>query len=375
MNETETEPQNKQALAKKYSRIKQTLSVIETLIMFAVLLFLIFTGNNKILEKFSYSLSGNSYIVVLVFLGLIGFIESAISFPLDFYSGYILEHQYKLSNQSLIKYFEEKAKAAVLGLILGIPIALIFYFILKTYPDYWWIIFGVFMFIFSVLIARVAPIVIFPLFYKFRQIENEPLKIKIMELCDTAGVKVKGVFTFDISKNTKKANAAFTGLGKSKRIIIGDTLLDKFTDDEILSVFAHELGHYKKKHIIKMMAFSTIITFAGLYITSICYVRALPLFHMEYVYTISALPILFLFLSIFAIITSPIANIQSRKYEWQADEFALQMSTDKNSFASALEKLSEQNLADKQPNKIIEFLFHSHPSLQKRIDFARNIKQ
>jgi STE24 endopeptidase len=96
---------------------------------------------------------------------------------------------------------------------------------------------------------------------------------------------------------------------------------------------------------------------------------------MEYVYTISALPILFLFLSIFAIITSPIANIQSRKYEWQADEFALQMSTDKNSFASALEKLSEQNLADKQPNKIIEFLFHSHPSLQKRIDFARNIKQ
>jgi len=375
MAENEAKQNNNQVLAKKYSKIKQTLSVIETVIMFAVLLVIILSGLNKTFEKISYGISENNYIAVLLFLGLVGMIEGVISFPLDFYSGYILEHKYNLSNQTLFRYFLEKGKSFLIGLLFGIPVLLVFYFILRNYPVSWWFIFSIFMFLFSVVIARIAPVIIFPLFYKFRQIDNESLKIKILEMCDKNNVQVKGIFTFDMSKNTKKANAAFTGLGKSKRIIIGDTLIENFTEDEIISVFAHELGHYKKRHIIKMIAFSTILTFAGLYITSFLYTKSLPLFHLDFVYSVSALPVLFLFLSIFGLVTSPLTNIQSRKYEWEADNFAVDIGKENSSFASALEKLAEQNLADKNPNKIIEFLFYSHPSLQKRIDNALKKRQ
>jgi STE24 endopeptidase len=243
-----------------------------------------------------------------------------------------------------------------------------------NFENYWWFILGIFMFFFSVIIGRIAPVLIFPLFYKFKPIENEAVKNRILNICKKAGVEIKGIFVFDMSKNTKKANAAFTGLGKSKRIILGDTLMDKFTGEEIESVFAHEVGHYKRKHIFKLMFLSTILTFAGLYLTSVLYKQSLSIFEFNYIYELSALPLIALFLSLYGLVTTPISNILSRKYEWEADTFALDTSGNSEAFISAMEKLAEQNLADKVPNKIIEFLFHSHPSLQKRIEFARDYK-
>ncbi|MEO6695692.1 MAG: M48 family metalloprotease, partial [Ignavibacteria bacterium] len=147
-----------------------------------------------------------------------------------------------------------------------------------------------------------------------------------------------------------------------------------FSDEEIETVFAHEMGHYTKKHIIKMMIVSTVLTFAGLFITAELYKTSLPFFGFTNIDQIAALPLLFLFLSIYGLVTSPITNIQSRKYEWEADTFALDTTKDKVSFISAMEKLADQNLADKTPNKIVEFLFHSHPSLEKRIQFAKEYK-
>jgi len=177
-----------------------------------------------------------------------------------------------------------------------------------------------------------------------------------------------------MSKNTKKANAAFTGIGKSKRIILGDTLLKNFSPEEIETVFAHEMGHYKKRHIMKLMTVSVVMTFAGLYLTSLAYSNSLNTFGFNSVSEIAALPLLFIYLSLFGLITSPISNILSRKFEWEADTFAIETTRDKGAFISAMEKLADQNLADKTPNKIIEFLFHSHPSIDKRIKFAEDYK-
>jgi STE24 endopeptidase len=371
----EQEEKNKESLAKKYSRTHQVLSVIETILFFSIIIFLLFSGLSKDIENISYNYSSNAYIALLIFIGIIGIAESVINFPLDFYSGYILEHKYNLSNQTIFKYFLEKAKGTAVGLVIGLPVILIFYFILINFENYWWLILGLFMFFFSVILARIAPVLIFPLFYKFKPVDDESLNKKIMSICDKTGIKIKGIFVFDMSKNTKKANAAFTGIGKSKRIILGDTLVDKFNEDEIESVFAHEAGHFKKKHILKSMLLSTILTFAGLYITSIFYKSSLNYFGFSNTYDISALPLLALFLSLYGLITTPLASILSRKYEWEADTFALETTGNNDAFISAMEKLAEQNLADKEPNKIIEFLFHSHPSLKKRIDFARNYKR
>ncbi len=365
-------PEEKVRVSKEYSKIHRILSVTGTIIFFTVLLVLIFTGLSKQIESLALSLTDNKYLALLIFLGIIGIGEGVINFPLNFYSDYILEHKYDLSNQTLSKYFLEKMKGFAIGIVLGVPLILIFYYILNTFGENWWLVLGIFMFIFSVIIGRLAPTLIMPLFYKFKPIENESINKRLLDLCKKTGMKIQGIFSFDMSKNTKKANAAFTGIGKSRRIIIGDTLINNFSENEIETVFAHEVGHYKKRHILKMMAASTVITFLGLFITAKLYEASLGYFGFESVSQIAALPLLFLYLSLYGLITTPLSNIQSRKYEWEADTFALETTKDKFAFISAMEKLADQNLADKTPNKIIEYLFHSHPSLEKRIQFAKN---
>ena len=370
--ENKISAEEKAKLAKKYSKTHQILSLTGSIIFYAVLIILVFTGLSKSILALSHSYTSNDYIALLIFLGIIGIAESIINFPLNFYSGYILEHKYDLSNQTLSKYFLEKLKGMILGLVIGIPVMFAFYYILRTFGDNWWLVLGIFMFIVSVILGRLAPTLIMPLFYKFKPIENEGIKNRILELCKKTGVKIQGIFTFDMSKNTKKANAAFTGMGKSRRIILGDTLMNNFSESEIETVFAHEVGHYTKRHILKLMTVSTIMTFLGLFITAKLYEASLGYFGFTSVSDIAALPLLFLYLSLYGLITTPITNIQSRKYEWEADTFALQTTKDKGAFISAMEKLADQNLADKSPNKIIEYLFHSHPSLEKRIQFARD---
>lgn len=370
----EHSPHSKEQLAKKYAKTKRILSVTSTCIFFAIVLILLFMGLSKNISSLAYSYSSNDYIALLIFVAILGIAESIITFPLGFYSDYILEHKYEMSNQTIGGYFKEKMKGLVLGLVLGVPLLLLFYYILRNTGDNWWLVFGSILFLITVIIGQLAPVLIMPLFYKFKPIENETIKNRLIELCQKTGVMVKGIFVFDMSKNTKKANAAFTGMGKTKRIILGDTLVNNFTEDEIETVFAHEMGHYTRKHIIKLVAVSTILTFGGLYLTALLYKSSLSYFGFTQIYEIAALPLLFLYLSLYSLVTSPITNILSRKFEWEADTYALEVTRNNLAYISALEKLADQNLAEKEPNKIIEFLFHSHPSLSKRIEFARNFQ-
>ena len=358
--------------AKKYAKTKRIISFTSTGIMFAVLLILIFTGLSGEISETAYSISSNPYLALLVFTGIIGLGESIFTFPLSFYSGYTLEHKYGLSNQTIGSYFLENIKGMAVGLVLGVPLLVGFYFILRNTGEWWWLVLGVMMFMVSVVIGRLAPVLIFPLFYKFTPIEEGTLKERILAICKKAGVNVEGIFTFNMSKNTKKANAAFTGMGKSKRIILGDTLVDNFTQDEIEYVFAHELGHYANKHIGKLILTSTLSTFIGLFLTAKLYEGTLGWFGYNNIYDLAALPLLVLYLSIYGLVTTPINSILSRKYEYEADGYALKTTGNKEALVNTMEKLSEQNLSERSPNKIIEFLFHSHPSIEKRIEFARS---
>ncbi|MFQ5771215.1 MAG: M48 family metallopeptidase [bacterium] len=365
--------QDSTAKAKKYNRIKLTLSLIEMALSFTILVALLLAGWSKDFDQIAHRFSASPYIALFIFGALVGLVETVLLFPLGFYSSYILEHKFGLSNQTIWRWLWEEFKGFAVGLVLLTPMVLIFYFFLRNFGDLWWLPVAATVFFFSVLLARIAPILIFPLFYRFEPLPDSDLKTKILELCQKVGMRVEGVFKFNMSKNTKKANAGFTGLGKTKRIILGDTLLDKFNDDEIETVFAHELGHYAKGHIWKGILIGLVSNFAGLYITSVLYKISLPVFGFESIEQLGALPLLALFLTLFGLVTMPIQNAISRRYERQADTYAVQLTGKREAFVLALKKLSEQNLADPDPNPVVESLFYSHPAIKKRVALVKSI--
>jgi len=354
--------------SKKYNNTKLAISIFDTVAGFILVFIFIALGWSILLEEYIRQFVSSDYLVFLLFVISIGVAGSIIFFPFNFYSGYILEHKYKLSNQNLFKYFFEKAKALLVSTLIGIPILILFFWVLREYGTFWWLPFAIFMFFISVVLSQIFPVFILPIFYKIKPIENESLKSRIRNLAVDAGLKVENVYSFDMSKNTKKANAAFTGLGKTKRIILGDTLLNNYTEYEIETVIAHEIGHYKHKHITKNIIIGTLSSFLTLFIIATLYDISTGWFNFDSVTQIAALPLLTLWSVIIGLITTPLGNILSRKFEYEADRYAVTATCKPLSFINTLEKLTEQNLGDKEPHPFVEWFFYSHPSIKNRIN-------
>lgn len=359
--------------ARQYSRIRIKLSIISTILFFVVTLLLVSLGITEWMEEAGYGASSSPYIALIIFALIFGVVNSVITFPLKVYSGYILEHRFGLSNQSFISWIWDGIKGMLVGAVIGIPILLIFYYFLRTYETNWWLPVGIIMIIFSVILARLAPTLIFPLFYKFKPLDDGDLKDRILKRCREVGMSVKGIFQFDMSTKTKKANAAFAGIGKAKRIILGDTLLDEFNHDEIDIVFSHELGHYKLGHIKRMMAVSIVSTMIALFIAAQFYALSIGWFGFESVTQLAALPLLTIWMGLYGLLTGPIDNWLSRRHEYQADRFALELTGNKEAFKSTMTKLASMNLSDPEPPRWVEVLFHSHPTIKKRINAAEEV--
>lgn len=354
--------------AKKYNNIKLAIGIGEGIVSFILLLLFVYLGYSLELENFLLNYFSNPYLLFISFLFMIGIVGSVISFPISYYSGFYLEHKYNLSNQTFLKWIWENIKGLLVSLVIGVPILLIFYFMLNYFGNYWWLPFAIIMFFVSVVLSQIFPILIFPIFYKITPIENESLKDRITKLANSANLKVENVYKFNMSKNTKKANAAFTGLGKTKRIILGDTLLDNYSDDEIETVIAHELGHFKKKHIIKNIIIGTASSFLTLYVIALLYQSSFSWFGFDSITQVAALPLLTIWSMLIGIIQTPLGNILSRKFEYEADEYAVIETKKPLAFKNTLEKLTVQNLGDKEPHPFVEWFFYSHPSIKNRID-------
>ena len=360
--------------SKKYNNIKLGIGIGKGIISFLLLLFFVLLGYSLQLENFIRDYVQNDYLVLLVYMSVLGSGASIIFFPVNFYTGFILEHKYELSNQTFLKWMLENFKGSLVAGAIGIPLLLAFYFFLNLFGSIWWLPFAVLMFIVSVVLAQIVPIIILPIFYKVSPIENEELKESIVRLAKDVGMKVENVFSFDMSKNTKKANAAFTGLGKTKRIILGDTLLDNFSKEEIETVIAHELGHYKYKHIVKNIFIGTVFSFLTLFLIAALYELSLNWFGFESITKIAALPILSLWGMLIGVIQTPISNIISRKYEYQADEYAVKTTKQPEVFKGTLNRLNEQNLGDEEPHPFVEWFFYSHPSIKNRTKAIESLK-
>jgi STE24 endopeptidase len=248
---------------------------------------------------------------------------------------------------------------------------MLIYALLAYQPQWWWLWVAVILLFFSVIMANLAPVLIFPLFYKFTPLPEGELTERLMALVARANTKVRGVFSMHLSNKTTAANAALMGLGNTRRIVLGDTMTDRYTVDEIEVVLAHELGHHVHHDIWKLLISQSILMLGGLFVANLILHQVVESSHLYTALTDPAtLPFLFLLMGLFGLIVMPISNSYSRRVEYQADEYALQSTQKVSAFKSAMTRLANQNLAEIEPSPLVELLFHSHPSIRKRLQHA-----
>jgi len=359
--------------ARRYNRIRRWLSMADLVLGFAFLVVLLVTGWSGALRDYAVQLAPEQYSIQVFFYVLMLLVISKIlAVGVDYY-GFRLEHRYHLSNQKLRSWIWDELKGWLLGLVLGTLLVELLYFTIRQSPQHWWIVAWFAFMALLVLFAQIAPIVFLPLFYKFEPLENDNLKDRLIRLSERAGTRVRGVYEWKLSEKSKKANAALTGLGATRRIILADTLLQNYSDDEIEAVLAHELGHHVHKHILKSIAVQAGITLLGFWAANTVLHYAMERSHLfETMSDFANLPLLVLVSTVLSFLLMPILNSYSRFNERQADRYCFQSITTVAPFISSMNKLAEQNLAELAPGKWVEWFFHSHPAIAKRVAAAED---
>jgi STE24 endopeptidase len=369
----------KQKKAKEYARISRRLWLVNTCMStIYTLAWLIFGWSislrNWLIERGPLLL--NPWILVPVFVFIFGGIYFLIDLPLSFYSGFILPHRFDQSTQTLKDWILDQIKGMLVGVPIGLILLELLYLALRVTGNLWWLWAVGGLLVFNVLLSNLAPVLIMPIFNKFVPLgeEHKDLAERLLKLADRAHTKVRGVYKFDMSRRTKSANAALTGIGNTRRIVLGDTLINEFTSDEIETVLAHELGHQVHRDILLLITFGTLSTLIGFYLASLAMGWSVNFFGFTSVSDVAAFPALGLILGIYGFLTSPIDNAISRWRERLADQYALQSTGMNEAFASAFVRLANQNLGEVDPEKWVVFMFYSHPPLADRIDRAKNWK-
>ena len=376
MSEAILDP-GKQEQAREYAHLRRRLFVGDLALAGIYVIVWLVSGWSVDLRNFLVNLTTNEWLIVAGFVIIFGGIYFVIDLPLSYYSGYILPHRYDLSTQSLVDWVLDTIKGVLVGGVLGLFVIEVIYFVLRVSPGLWWLWAGLILLFFNVILANLAPVLLLPLFYKFVPLEedHDDLVARLINLAEVAGTRVRGVYKFDMSRRTTAANAAITGLGNTRRIILGDTLINEFTDDEIETVLAHELGHQVHNDIPIGIFVESLITLGGLYLASLALQWGVAVFGFESVSDVAVMPLFVLVIGIYGLITMPLGNAYSRQRERRADEYALQVTGKGAAYASALTRLANQNLAEADSEPWVETLLYSHPALSKRIAMAEKFNQ
>jgi STE24 endopeptidase len=371
----------RQARAREYARIRRRLTLVNLLLGSGYLLiWLLLDWAPLVRSALTHHSAGGLLpfnphwiIQLLLFVLVLSLPWSLIDLPFSFYSGFILPLRFELSNQSLRGWIADQIKGALLGGLIGAPLLIGMFALLRATAGSWWLWGATGYSLFGILLTALTPVIIMPIFYRFKPLGEtyHELEARLMQLSEQAGTQVQGVFTFDMSRRTRAANAALTGLGRSRRIILGDTLLENFSDDEIETVLAHELAHHVHRDIPLGIAIQIPLTFLFFYIIHLGLGWAVVRLGLNGIADPASLPLLALVFSGLGLVTMPLFNAWSRWRERLADDYALEITRKPGAFASAMTRLANQNLADANPEAWVVFLLHSHPPLRQRIERAR----
>jgi STE24 endopeptidase len=358
--------------ARRYNRIHRWLGVADFFIGAAFLVLLLITGWSGWLRDLALHRGFQNYSLALfLYLLFLLLIAKVLGFGLDYY-GFRLERRFQLSTQKLRSWLWDETKGFLVGLVMAAIVVELLYFMIRQFPQHWWLItWALFMGLF-ILLAQLAPVVLFPIFYKFEPMDNdnEDLRRRLVQLGERAGTRVRGIYRWKLSEKSKKANAALTGLGSTRRIILADTLLDNYAPEEIEAVLAHELGHHVHRHILKSIFVQAGITLLGFWVANFVLHYSVDHHMFEELSDFANLPLLAITVTLLSLLLMPALNAYSRFNERQADRYAFESIASVGPFISSMNKLAQQNLAERTPSKWIELLFHSHPAISRRVAAA-----
>ncbi len=310
-------------------------------------------------------------VVVLVYLGGLGVVHEVGALPFAFYRSVLLERRYGLSTERIGHWIRDHAKGVGLGALLSGAGFSLLYAALRLTPEWWWVAAAAGFGLVAVALATLAPVLLLPLFFTFRPIARADLKERLTALSRRAGVKVAEVCEWQVSDRTKKANAALTGIGRTRRILVSDTLLAGHPDDEIEVILAHELGHQVHHDVWKGIAIQAVVAGLGFFAASRTLPALAPRLGWEGPADVAGLPVLLLSIGVVALALLPAVTAASRAMERAADRFAFELTGNAPAFAAAIERLGAQNLAEERPSRLARWLFYTHPPVPERIAAAR----
>jgi STE24 endopeptidase len=365
-------PRNRQA--RDYESTHNRLFLIRLALTVCILAAYLLSGASAQLAAGLRTRFGNAWLLVnglYTIVTIFGF--AAFMFPLSVYSEHTLEHRYGLSRQSFEGWFFDYLKSLLIELVLAVLFVEAIYVFLRYAPNLWWIWATIFYVAVAVVLTAIAPVLIMPLFHKFEPLQNAALTDRVRTFAESAGLRVIGVFRWGLEEKTATGNAALTGIGRTRRIVLGDTLLEGYSEDEILAILAHEIGHYRHRDLARLILSGSITAAAGFYITHRVLGFLVNRFGFAGVDDIASFPLLVFCLLLFSLFTMPVSNGYSRRREFAADAYAVAAMGGPEPLVSALEKLADQNLSDRDPPRWIEWLLHSHPSIGRRVARARNL--
>ena len=366
------------AEAKRYGRQELTCTLIDRgldLAYLAVMALLVAPWLDRWLSTSWAVLDGSRSLRLVVLYAIVFGLHVCVSFPLSYYSGHWLEHRYKLSKLTFLGWLWRYTKQLVLAAVFGAAMFLGLFWIIWTTGPYWWLVAAGAFFLVSVVMGQLTPVLIMPLFYKIEKLDDPELTGRMTRLAEGTGLSIEGVYRMGLSEETVKANAMLAGLGRTRRVLMGDTLLAGFSPDEIEVVFAHEIGHHVFRHLRKLILAGIVYSTAGFWVCdSLLAVWLAPVngdFN-RFEIPVAVLPVVMLILTAFMMILEPLSNCFQRHYERQSDRYALERTGLKEAYVSAYRKLSRQNKDDPDPPRLEVFLFHSHPPIGERVAMAED---
>jgi len=361
----------------RYHRLRRRADLLGTAIAGVVLLGMAILGGGHRLRELAAAITQwapggfDDAMNVVVLTILLILILQILEFPFAFYQGHLLEHRYGLSTQSTGRWLADHAKGVVLGLVLAVAGTSVVFLALRQSPEQWWWISALVFAIAMIGLARLAPVVLLPIFYKFKPLDRPSLVERLMTLATRARTDIVGVFEWVLSDHTRKANAALAGLGKTRRILLSDTLLADYSEDEIEVILAHELAHHVHRDLWRGIAVQAAALFGGFYVADLVLRATGDWLALRGLSDPAALPVLLLLGGAWSLLLMPLINAVSRAQERAADRYALTTTRNVDAFVTAMKRLSQQNLAEEYPSPLVRWLFYSHPPIRERIDAAR----
>ena len=354
--------------AVRYHRLKRRASVASMLWSVMLLAGLVALGGHITLRDAAERAVPIAPVAAYVFL--LSCINEAVGLPIAFYSGLLLDRRYGLSREPVRAWLADQAKSFVIGVTLGGAAASLVYWLIRRSPEGWWLSGGLAFAVIIIGVTNLAPVVLLPLFYSFKPLGRADLRQRLLTLAERAGARVVGAYEWGLAVKTTKANAALAGLGGTRRILVSDTMLAEYSDEEIEVVLAHELAHHVHGDIWKGVVFESGLVIAGFYLAAqVLSVFAGPA-RLRGVDDIAGLPLLLLAAGAVSLVMLPVGLAMSRAFERSADRFALDLTNNPSAFKSAMRRLAAQNLAEEQPSKIVQWLFYSHPPIRERLAVA-----